>query len=381
MLIMSLYVPSKVKLVKEIFDELIPLSLVMGDIDAKTSTFPVTMINRIVYLLTVVIAICLIYTTCEAHRDHHKGTPKKRSESIWSFWIGTSDDSQKPPDSAAPDDKNSVADSTGDKSTASMEAPAMSSSMTKPMEESSTSSVSPLEKAVWCRLANGSYYALGYKYKQSNCVECECLRSRMVLCSFLSCVVRYCVDGSKPVRVANQCCSQCPGEPPAKSCMYNQLSYPHGSIIKSQPNGMQCWCQNGAIECREYQGSMFDGFGLLNDNSYIYVIVVILVIILLFGLLLCCGGTVFFYYYYRKYQQTIDESYQQYWNNAGWQPLEEDGQDTQQDEKQAEAEQGQFESEQYLSEKSGADGQQQYMPPPYALYNASYVPEDIHKQA
>jgi hypothetical protein len=61
--------------------------------------------------------------------------------------------------------------------------------------------------------------------------------------------------------------------------------------------------------------------------------------------------------------------------NAGWQPMSEDGQviEGTPEEKQAEAEQGQYEYE------YPASNSEEYIPPPYALYNGSFVNEQSEK--
>ncbi|CAF0816490.1 unnamed protein product [Didymodactylos carnosus] len=386
------------------------------------------MVNRLTYLLAVVVAVYLVCTTCEAHGRHQNG-PYSGSGSgsgqgsdwgSWSYWFSDTND---PAETTTMDDnteETSTPDYYEDDTTAILETetstiamtqaetstiaktqtktktisitetetaePATSSVITtKPGDNLSTSSVSPLERAIWCRLANGSYYTLGYTYKLTDCVQCQCLQNRMLRCTALTCMVTYCIDGSTPVKYDGQCCTQCPGEVAAKSCTYQNETYAHGIVIKTQ-NNMQCWCQDGAIECRQAQGSLFDDFNLFGDNSYIYVIIIIVIGVLLVGSLLCCGCTVFFYYYYRKRQQTANAAQQQYWNDAGWQPMGE-GDGTQpegmsaEEEKQVEADQGQFASEQYLNGNKGVTAEgQQYMPPPYALYNGSYLTEDLHKQ-
>jgi len=152
---------------------------------------------------------------------------------------------------------------------------------------------------------------------------------------------------------------------------------------------MQCYCQDGEIECRQYQPNVFDDLNLFGDGTYIYVIVIIVAMLLIFGTLMCCGCTVFFYYYYQRHSQTILANYQQYWNSgaAGWQPMtdEQVEEGNVNEEKQVEAERGQFESEAYLNQ-DGSTGAGEHMqqqasyPPPYALYNGNYKSEEqVHK--
>jgi len=203
-------------------------------------------------------------------------------------------------------------------------------------------------------------------------------------------MVAYCIDGKQPTRYDGQCCTQCPGEMPAKKCTYNTIPYQHGQVIKQQ-NNIVCYCQDGGVECRQFKTDVLgEVFG---DGTYIYIIIAVVAVVLILGTLLCCGCTVFFYYYYQRNSQAILASYQQYWNSgvAGWQPMT----DEQVEEggivedKQAEAERGQFESEAYLNQAditANEQGQQQQQqqevsyPPPYALYNGAYQSEEkVHK--
>jgi len=256
--------------------------------------------------------------------------------------------------------------------------------------ESSSAAGSPLQTALWCRFPNGSYIPLGYTYQQSTCVQCQCLQNRLIRCIYSTCMVTYCIDGSTPTRYAGQCCTQCPGTPPAKSCTYQNVSYQAGTVIKQQQNVMQCYCQDGEIECRQYQANVFDDLNLFGDGTYIYVIVIIVAMLLIFGTLMCCGCTVFFYYYYQRHSQAILANYQQYWNSgaAGWQPMSDEQQAEEggvSEEKQVEAERGQFETEAYLNQGGSTSAgehmqQQATYPPPYALYNGSYKSEEqVHK--
>jgi len=84
------------------------------------------------------------------------------------------------------------------------------------------------------------------------------------------------------------------------------------------------------------------------------------------GTLLCCGFGLLYYYYYHNQQQSIEHAYEQYYNNAGWQPMSEEGQVDEAAAKEREAEQGQFEH-QYPTGHSA-----EFIPPPYAVYNGPY---------
>ena len=102
------------------------------------------------------------------------------------------------------------------------------------------------------------------------------------------------------------------------------------------------------------------------DGTAVYVVVIIVAIILLLGTCLCGATSVCFYYYYKRHQNT-QFSHDQYLNNAGWQPMGEDGQVA--EEKQAEAD-----GVQYAEEYPAGTGEE-YVPPPYALYNGVYLNE------
>lgn len=131
---------------------------------------------------------------------------------------------------------------------------------------------------------------------------------------------------------------------------------------------MQCWCQLGNVECRNYMGTLMDS---LMDASAVYIIVIVLAIVLIFGFLLCCGCSLGFYYYYQRNQQVFQEAYEQYTNSSGWEPMEEEGDsavDPVAEEKRMEAEKAQFDS--HIIDN---------IPPPYAVHNSSYVGETEQK--
>jgi hypothetical protein len=125
---------------------------------------------------------------------------------------------------------------------------------------------------------------------------------------------------------------------------------------------MKCWCQMGNIECRRSTESS-NGMG----DVVIYAVIAFSIIILFVGGI-CCVGSILSYYYYTKNSSTHQETYDQHYNHAGWQPMTVDGQvvDTIAEEKQAEAEQSQY----YQGYPAGS--QQEYVPPPYAMYNGPY---------
>lgn len=148
-----------------------------------------------------------------------------------------------------------------------------------------------------------------------------------------------------------------------------------GTIIKTIGDTLQCWCQLGSVECRQSKASIFSGLDLWGSGTAVYVVVIVFVLLVV-GTLLCCGCTAFYYYYYKNNQQSVQDAYEQYWNTAGWQPMNEEGHvvDANAEEKQEEAEQSQYQFE-YPTGNSEA-----YVPPPYAIYNGSFVTENSAKQ-
>jgi hypothetical protein len=108
---------------------------------------------------------------------------------------------------------------------------------------------------------------------------------------------------------------------------------------------------------------------LWGQGTAVYVIIVIICLFILFGTLLCGGCTLFSYYYYKRHQSV--QAYDQYMTNAGWQPMGDEEQvvDANAEEKKAEADQGQFENEYPVGNS------EEYIPPPYALYNGNYPTE------
>ena len=135
--------------------------------------------------------------------------------------------------------------------------------------------------------------------------------------------------------------------------------------MKATEDKMQCWCQLGNIECRDYMGNLLDS---LMDGSAVYIIVIVLAVVLIFGFLLCCTCSLGFYYYYQRNQQVFQEAYDQYTNTAGWEPIEEEGEtvvDQTAEEKRLEAEKNHFDSRLV-----------DVIPPPYAVHNSSYAGEE-----
>jgi len=234
-----------------------------------------------------------------------------------------------------------------------------------------TPSASALQRAHWCGFSNGSYIPLGYTFMYTTCAMCQCTQSHAIRCTNLQCVAAYCIDGSTPSAKPGQCCQQCAYEQTSTPCVYGGVTFPHGTVIQITGDSVECWCQLGTIECRKGSASAVGALDIWGPGTAVYFIVLIVCVILIIGTLLCCAGAVFFYYYYyQRNQQTIDP----YWNNAGWQPMNEEEQvgDATAEEKQAEAEQSQF--AEYPTETSP-----EYIPPPYALYNGAYASEQQTK--
>jgi hypothetical protein len=240
----------------------------------------------------------------------------------------------------------------------------------------SSLSASALQRAHWCSFSNGTYIPLGYTFMYTACTLCQCTQTRDIRCTILQCMQTYCIDNSTPSPRQGQCCPQCPYEVNSTACSYNGVTIPHGTLIKSTSNQIQCWCQLGNIECRKFGSTVFEGLDLWGTGTAVYVIVLIIVAALILGTLLCCGCTLLYYYYYQRNQQVFEQAAEQYMTNAGWQPMTEDEQvvDPNHKEKQAEAEQYEYENEHPTGNSSD------YVPPPYALYNDAYVSTGAEKE-
>jgi hypothetical protein len=336
--------------------------------------------------LIVCVLLALILTVCS--HDHQKKFHKRETIVVsgsvaavdsWlcqysttiAAWLGVNCNNPTTP--APPSSQGS----NGQSST--MSTPTTSTAVSS---TASNSTPTPLERITWCRLSNGSFLQYGQIYMSGLCTICQCTATRYIRCVPFQCMPADCIDNSSPTTKNGQCCSQCNSDPPAISCTYQGVPYPHGVILRSD-NTMKCWCQMGLVECRNGVGSVFGSLDLWGDGTAVYIVLIVLGVVLLIGTLLCCGCTVFFYYYYQRHQQDFQQVYDQYYNNsAGWQPMaEQDGlTDVNGEDKQTELEQGQFESEKYLSETNNVNTPpgQIHMPPPYALYNGAYVSEEQH---
>jgi hypothetical protein len=262
---------------------------------------------------------------------------------------------------------------TGQQQTSIMDSnPVQTSATTAGNIQTTSTSASTLEPNPWCRLSNGTSIPLGYTFMYTECTLCQCLKSHSIGCTVLQCMPTYCIDGSTPSRRAGQCCAQCAYEKSSNSCVIGSVSFPDGTILQQTANNIECWCQLGTVECRKATGSLFSGLDLWGQGTAVYVIVIIICVLILLGTLLCCTCTIFFYYYYQRNQQAVQQSYAEYYNNAGWQPMPDEGGevvDANAEEKQAEAEQNQYEQE------YPTDYPEEYIPPPYALHNGSFVNE------
>jgi len=245
---------------------------------------------------------------------------------------------------------------------------------------STTQSPSALQNAHWCSFSNGTYIALGYTFMYTTCALCQCTQSHVIRCTTLQCAPTYCIDNSAPSLREGQCCSQCAYEPNATACIVNGIAFPHGTLLRETTDQITCWCELGTVECRKFSTSLFAGLNFWGEGTVVYVIVIIVCVMLILGTLVCSGGTLFFYHYYKRSQQATQEAYEHYYNSAGWQEMGEDGQvvDPSAEEKKAEAE---AEAEQNQYEYAYPTGNsEQYIPPPYALYNGSYVNEQTEKE-
>ena len=98
-------------------------------------------------------------------------------------------------------------------------------------ETTSATSPTPLERAQWCRFGNGSYLPLGQVFMHTACSMCQCTTSRAIRCTALQCLPTYCIDNSMPSRINGQCCAQCAYENSTSSCLYNGVTFPHGSFV------------------------------------------------------------------------------------------------------------------------------------------------------
>jgi hypothetical protein len=185
----------------------------------------------------------------------------------------------------------------------------------------------------------------------------------------------YCIDGSQPHIPSGQCCAQCGYETTPTACTFGGITYPQGTIMTTDTSSLQCWCQQGSIECRLPTTSVLSSWDLWGNGTGVYIIIIILVVLLLLGMFLCCGCTLLYYYYYRTNQEAAHQAYEQYWNSAGWQPMSEEGLAA-----DASAEQKQAEAERVEHEYGYPTGfSESYIPPPYALYNGSYAADENGK--
>jgi hypothetical protein len=135
--------------------------------------------------------------------------------------------------------------------------------------------------------------------------------------------------------------------------------------MKKIEDKMTCWCQLGDIECRQWMGSLFQGWNALTDGTMIYLIVMVVLIILFFGFLLCLGCTFFLYSYVQQNQQLIERAYNEYAGIGGWQPI---------------TEEESYAADNTVDEKYVVDEKQPFgnppddsIPPPYEVYDTSYV--------
>jgi hypothetical protein len=238
-----------------------------------------------------------------------------------------------------------------------------------------TESASALQRAHWCKFTNGTYIPLGYTFMRTECSLCQCTQSHAIGCTTLQCMPTYCIDNSAPSVREGQCCSQCAYDQTSTACIINGITFPDGTILKTTSDGTICWCELGNIECRKYSASLFSSLDIWGPGTAVYVIIIVICVMLIIGTLLCSAGAICFYYFYKRNQKTVQQAYEQYYNSAGWQPMGDEGVavDGNGEEKKVEAEQNPFDNE------YPAGYSEEYVSPPYALYNGSYINEQNEK--
>lgn len=84
-------------------------------------------------------------------------------------------------------------------------------------------------QAHFCKFSNGTKIPTGFRFIHTACTICECTKSGKIRCSLLQCLPAYCIDDSMPVKHEGQCCAQCKYEQTGGSCVYNNMTFPHGS--------------------------------------------------------------------------------------------------------------------------------------------------------
>lgn len=153
------------------------------------------------------------------------------------------------------------------------------------------------------------------------------------------------------------------------------MSVSLGTILKSTSDNVKCWCQSGNVECRSSGISVFSSLDLWGNGTAVYVIVVVVIGVILMGTVLCCGCTLLYYYYYEKNQHVVQQVYDEYINNSGWEPVGEEGVviDANGEQQATDGEKQPFDYTNGVSEA--------YFAPPYELYNGSYVNEEKPKDS
>ena len=126
----------------------------------------------------------------------------------------------------------------------------------------------------------------------------------------------------------------------------------------------------GQIECRDYIGTLFEGWNIFSDGITIYILLFAIVSVLFIGLLAFCGFSIVFYNYFKQNQDTILQAYDEYVNPSGWQPLNEE----EEYEEYSSAEEKRLEAESYQAENPTYNT----LPPAYALHNHSQT--STHEQ-
>jgi hypothetical protein len=287
------------------------------------------------------------------------------------------------------DQPDRVTPSTTQPSTTTESSSTEQPSTTSVDSSASSSMPSALELAHWCQYAaNGSWLPFNYTFIHLPCVMCHCAANHDITCNEFQCMDLHCIDGTVPRNITGQCCPQCAYETVSTSCRMNGLTFPQGARVTTVESDVECWCQSGSIECRKIPTSptttastvkptpaviVYTSDSYLPSGMTAYVVVIVICLVLMLGTLLCCGCALAYYYYYQNQQQNMQQAYEQYYNNAGWQPMGADGVTA--EDKQAEAAQQADAAAVYPPGQSP-----QYIPPPYAVFNGPYEPKPQGQQ-
>lgn len=180
-----------------------------------------------------------------------------------------------------------------------------------------------LETSLWCQMKNGTFLPLGYAFVHQQCSVCQCLQSRLIQCKSMQCMQTYCIDDSLATREPAQCCATCSYETNPKSCPYKNILVPHGVLIQQTSANMYCWCQSGTIECRKFPTTTVTN-SFWGANSTLYIIIIVICVVLLVGAVVCISSCIVFNAIFKKRKEESQAIQEQYINNIGWQPVQEE---------------------------------------------------------